>query len=97
MNYILVTPQARGQITLPVKLRRKYDIKPGVQVRVSDQGQGIVIEPLGDALTVKPRYTHEEIKTRLKVYETSGKVFWTKEDDVELAKLREKDDQYINW
>ena len=90
-------PQPRGQITLPVKFREKYGIKPGVQVKVSDQGERITIEPLEDPLVSGPKYSKQEVKRRLKKYEESGKVYWTKANDKRLASLRKKDNKYLNW
>lgn len=97
MNYVLVTPQPRGQITLPVKFRRKYGIEPGTPIRVVDVGDGVKVVPLTNSLSIKPKYSKEEIAERLKKFESSGKVYWTAEDDKRLAKLRKKDDKYLNW
>jgi bifunctional DNA-binding transcriptional regulator/antitoxin component of YhaV-PrlF toxin-antitoxin module len=94
---MIVTPQPRGQITLPVKFRRKYGIEPGVPIRVVDVGDGVKVVPLTNSLSIKPKYTKEEIVEKFKKIEASGKVYWTAGDDKRLAKLREKDDKYLNW
>ena len=39
---------AKGQIVIPSKLRRKYGIKKGTKVSVSDRDGQIVIQPLTD-------------------------------------------------
>ena len=98
MDYVLLTPSPRWQITLPKKVREKIrGFRPGEPVRVyADQGK-IVVEPMADSLTIKPKYTPEEYKKILAKYENDGKVYWTKEDDEYLAKLRKKDDKYLNW
>lgn len=97
MNYVLVTPQPRGQITVPVKFRRKYGIEPGVPVKVVDAGNGVRIESLTGSMSIKPKYSKEEIVKKLKKYETDGQVYWTAEDDKRRIKLRKKDDKYLNW
>jgi len=35
--------QAKGQVTLPVEMRKKYDLKPGDEVVFEDTGEGIFI------------------------------------------------------
>jgi AbrB family looped-hinge helix DNA binding protein len=42
MEEVLVT--RKGQITVPVALRRKYGIKEGMKVTVEDAGTNIVIK-----------------------------------------------------
>ncbi len=37
---------AKGQIVIPVKLRRKYHIKAGTTIRVIDEGDRIVLRPI---------------------------------------------------
>ena len=39
---------AKGQIVIPVRLRRKYGIKKGTPVSVSDRNGEIVLQPLTD-------------------------------------------------
>lgn len=97
MDYTLVSPQPRGQITLPVKLRKKYGIKPGVQVIVEDLGDKIALRPLTNPLVIMPKYSREEINDRLSKITKARKVLWTEEDDKQLAMLRKKDNQYLNW
>ena len=46
MNRSVVT--AKGQIVIPAKLRRKYGIKKGTPVSVSDRNGEIVLQPLTD-------------------------------------------------
>jgi AbrB family looped-hinge helix DNA binding protein len=97
MDYVLVMPQPRGQITLPVKFRDKYNIKPGVQLKVEDTGDGLAIKPMGDPMVVMPKYSKSEIIKRLAKYEKNHQVYWTVENDKRLAELRKKDDKYLNW
>ena len=42
MEEVLVT--RKGQITVPVALRRKYGIKQGMKMTVQDSGSGIVLQ-----------------------------------------------------
>ena len=46
MNRTVVT--AKGQIVIPARLRRKYGIKKGTPVSVSDRNGEIVLQPLTD-------------------------------------------------
>ncbi len=36
----------KGQIVIPVALRRKYGIKSGTKIMVTDSGDGIVLKPV---------------------------------------------------
>ena len=42
MEEVLVT--RKGQITVPIALRRKYGIKQGMKMIVQDSGEGIVLK-----------------------------------------------------
>jgi len=42
MEEVLVT--RKGQITVPIALRRKYGIKEGMKMAVQDSGSGIVLK-----------------------------------------------------
>ena len=42
MEEVLVT--RKGQITVPIALRRKYGIKEGMKITVQDSGEGIVLK-----------------------------------------------------
>jgi AbrB family looped-hinge helix DNA binding protein len=42
MEEVLVT--RKGQITVPIALRRKYGIKQGMKITVQDSGEGIVLK-----------------------------------------------------
>ena len=99
MNYVLTTPSPRWQITLPKKVRDKIKrLEPGKPLRVSTDGDRIVIEPVNDnPLVVKAKYTPEESLKLMEKYEKSGKIYWTEEDDKHLARLRKKDNKYLHW
>jgi AbrB family looped-hinge helix DNA binding protein len=36
----------KGRITIPASLRRKYDIKAGTRIIVSDNGEEIILRPV---------------------------------------------------
>ena len=101
MNYVLVVPQPRGQITLPKRLRDKFGIRPGVPVRVTDERGGITIRSMvGDGQTILPRISREEYAKRLEEFEKSKMVLWTKEDDKHMKLLRKKDGErakLLDW
>jgi AbrB family looped-hinge helix DNA binding protein len=42
MEEVLVT--RKGQITIPIALRRKYGIKQGMKMMVQDSGEGIILK-----------------------------------------------------
>ncbi len=42
MGEVLVT--RKGQITIPIALRRKYGIKQGMKITVQDSGSSIVLQ-----------------------------------------------------
>ena len=42
MEEVLVT--RKGQITIPIALRRKYGIKQGMKITVQDSDEGIVLK-----------------------------------------------------
>ena len=46
MSYSRVTK--KGQVTIPIKYRRKYDLGEGVVVVFEEAGQGLVIRPMPD-------------------------------------------------
>lgn len=67
MNYVLVMPQPRGQITLPKKLRSKYGIRPGVPVKIMDADGGIRVEPVRIVSYPVRQYTDGEVDEFLKL------------------------------
>jgi len=59
----------KGQITIPVELRRKYDIKEGSLILIEDTGEGILLKPIPrfeDLAGVdKGKYDVKELKEML--------------------------------
>jgi AbrB family looped-hinge helix DNA binding protein len=39
---------AKGQIVIPLKLRRKYGIKAGTRINIIDTGDGILLQPVSE-------------------------------------------------
>jgi len=64
-----VTVTRKGQITIPVELRRKYDIKEGSLILIEDTGEGILLKPIPrfeDLAGVdKGKYNVKELKEML--------------------------------
>ena len=45
MEYYEVVVTRKGQVTIPVKLRRKYGVDVGSRLIVIDTGEGILLKP----------------------------------------------------
>lgn len=50
-NFRKVSPMeiyttTKGQIVIPIKLRRKYGIKPGTKIEIFDDGDRIILRPV---------------------------------------------------
>lgn len=60
-NSIVTT---KGQVVIPAKLRKKYDIKPGTKVHFYDDGDEIKIVPI----------TKDSIRSSFGVFKTKGKL-----------------------
>jgi AbrB family looped-hinge helix DNA binding protein len=52
-----VLVSSKGQLVIPVELRRKYDMKPGTKVHVADTGDHIALKPITPAAIRKLRGT----------------------------------------
>jgi AbrB family looped-hinge helix DNA binding protein len=46
---------AKGQIVIPVSLRRKYGIKGGTKIRIYDDGEHIILKPVTEEFYRKLR------------------------------------------
>ncbi|MEM2971969.1 MAG: AbrB/MazE/SpoVT family DNA-binding domain-containing protein [Candidatus Bathyarchaeia archaeon] len=64
-----VSVTRKGQITIPVKYRRKYGINEGTKMLVDDDGKGIFLRPLihleEQAGIDAGKYNTEELKKSL--------------------------------
>ncbi len=69
MSDQLVKVARKGQVTIPIEQRRKYGIREGMKLLVSENPKGILltpIPPLEDLAGVdSKRITVEEMKRRL--------------------------------
>jgi AbrB family looped-hinge helix DNA binding protein len=45
----------KGQIVIPASLRRKYGIKAGTKIQISDDGERIILKPVTDEFYRKLR------------------------------------------
>jgi AbrB family looped-hinge helix DNA binding protein len=45
----------KGQVIIPVELRRKYKLEPGMRLRVVDTGEGILLTPVTEQDVAKLR------------------------------------------
>jgi len=63
------TVTRKGQVTIPVPLRKKYSIREGMKIQVTDTTSGIVLKPIPDmndwAGADAGKYTYEEITRKL--------------------------------
>jgi len=41
-----ITVTTKGQIVIPVELRRKYKITPGTRINILDDGEHIIMTPI---------------------------------------------------
>jgi AbrB family looped-hinge helix DNA binding protein len=77
----------KGQIVIPVALRRKYGIKKGTRIQVIDKGDQIILNPL----------SAEVIKAKLEKLQgiVKGGPSMTKELEAERARDLEKEERKI--
>jgi len=63
------TVTRKGQVTIPAPLRKKYSIREGMKIQVTDTTSGIVLKPIPDmndwARADAGKYTYEEITRKL--------------------------------
>ncbi len=59
----------KGQVTIPVELRKKYGIREGMKMEVTDASTGVMLKPIPafeDLAGVDAgKYTHSEMAERL--------------------------------
>jgi len=67
MTEVSVTP--KGQVTIPVELRKKYKIKPGSKVEITEEEGKITIKKIASILDLAGAGSHtgtpEEVKKEL--------------------------------
>lgn len=63
------TVTRKGQVTIPVELRKKYGIREGMKVEVTDAQTGVLLRPVPDmnewAGADKGKYSYSEMVERL--------------------------------
>ena len=80
----IVKPMERGQITIPVNIRKELKITPQtwLWIRLIKKDK-ILIEPV-------ERKSSSSFLNYLKGVVSDPRVYWTKEDSVALSKIRKK-------
>src|SRR3989344_3695197 len=100
---MITTVQARGQITLPKKVRDRHGMIPGAVVRVIDEPNGIRMRPVTEGFLIPPKYTRQEYKkviARITAYMHKHGPLWTEEDDRKREESLKKEQQRwrkLNW
>lgn len=86
----IVRPMERGQITIPVVIRKKLGITPEswLWVRLVDEAK-ILIEP------VEKEISKTSFLSLLSQIVSDSKVYWQKRDDLALRQVRKKSSQRI--
>ena len=63
------TVTRKGQVTIPATLRKKYRIREGMKLQVTDTPSGLLFKPIPDmndwAGADAGKYTYEEMTQRL--------------------------------
>jgi len=59
----------KGQVTIPAPLRKKYSIREGMKIQVTDTPSGLLFKPIQDmndwAGADAGKYTYEEMTRKL--------------------------------
>lgn len=107
MNSVVLTPMARGQITLPKKFRDKLGITSGTPLNVSMKKNLIIVKPISTAkderIIIKPKYTPKEyleVLKKISSYMKKNGPLWTEEDDKRRAESLKKEMEKakrLNW
>jgi AbrB family looped-hinge helix DNA binding protein len=81
----IVKPMERGQITIPIKIRKKLDINPNswLWIKLTSKNQ-VLIEP------VKEPKTTNLLANYLKTIKFDKIQYWTKKDSQALKKVKQK-------
>lgn len=80
----MVKVMERGQVTIPLKLREIFNLQKGFRLWIRvDQNRKIILEPVKEDRAKK-------LSEWLKKMAKDTHVYWTREDDKNLAKVRKK-------
>ncbi|MDO9028424.1 MAG: hypothetical protein Q7U68_06150 [Candidatus Roizmanbacteria bacterium] len=80
----MVKVMERGQVTIPLKLREIFNLQKGFRLWIRvDQNRKISLEPVKEDKKIKlKKFLEKAIKDKY--------VYWSKEDDINLTKVRKK-------
>lgn len=80
----IIKVMERGQVTIPLKLREIFNLQKGFRLWIRvNQDRKIVLEPVKEDKAKK-------LSEWLKKMSKDKHVYWTKEDDKNLTKVRKK-------
>lgn len=79
----IVRPMERGQLTIPVAIRKQLGITSQTWLWVKLIGNNILIEPVEKA-------TRSSLVKVLNKAAADRKIYWRRQDDLALKKIREK-------
>jgi len=85
----IVKPMERGQITIPINIRKKLNITPKTWLWVKLVQDRILIEP------VLEKALPSSFSSYLNKSASDSKVYWTKQDSSALEKTRKKASQRL--
>ena len=85
----IVKPMERGQITIPINIRKKLNITPKTWLWIKLVQDRILIEP------VLEKTLPSSLSSYLNKSASDSKVYWTKQDSSVLEKVRKKSSQRL--
>lgn len=83
----IIKPMERGQITIPIKIRKKLNITPKTWLWVRLVQDKILIEPVLEKASLS------SLSSYLNKSTSNPKVYWAKKDSSALEKVRKKSSQ----
>jgi len=76
----------RGRVTIPIELRRKYSMKPGIRLIVRDEGDKIAIITLPQYVhSLRGKYQGSGMMERLREERQSGEIL---DNRIELHRIQ---------
>lgn len=76
MNYNILTVSTKGQISIPIDIRKRLGIEEGTKISIYCDGNNIVLKPL-------PKLTYEEFQLELQKAQEWAKEVGLKEEDID--------------
>jgi bifunctional DNA-binding transcriptional regulator/antitoxin component of YhaV-PrlF toxin-antitoxin module len=80
----IVQPMQRGQITIPIQIKKKLNFNPDTWLWVRLVKDKILIEP------VKEKENTEDLSEFLIKHASDKQVYWTQKDEQALEKVEQK-------